>query len=48
MKTMWYVYVLQSLKDSMWYTGYTDDLKRRFENHNKGLEYATRKRRPFK
>ena len=45
---MFYVYVLQSLKDSKWYTGYTNDLKRRFEEHNKGLEYATSKRRPFK
>ena len=31
----------------MWYTGYTDDLKRRFEQHNKGLVYSSRKRRPF-
>ena len=30
---MWYVYVLKSKKDGMWYTGYTDDLKRRFEQH---------------
>ncbi|OIN96295.1 MAG: excinuclease ABC subunit C [Deltaproteobacteria bacterium CG1_02_45_11] len=45
---MFYVYVLQSKKDNQWYTGYTDDLRRRFEEHNKGLNYATRKRRPFK
>jgi len=44
---MWYVYVLKSKKDGMWYTGYTDDLKRRFEQHNKGLVYSSRKRRPF-
>jgi len=31
----------------MWYTGYTDDLKKRLEEHNKGLVYATRKRKPF-
>ena len=44
---MYYVYVLLSQKDGFWYTGYTDDLKRRFTEHNKGLVYATRKRRPF-
>ena len=45
---MWFNYVLQSQKDNMWYTGYTDDLKKRVEEHNKGLVYATRKRRPLK
>ena len=44
---MWYTYVLQSKKDNKWYTGYTDDLKRRFNEHNKGLSYATSRRRPF-
>ncbi|MBI2268716.1 MAG: GIY-YIG nuclease family protein [Candidatus Blackburnbacteria bacterium] len=45
---MWYVYVLLSLKDKRWYTGSSNDLKRRFEEHNKGLVYATSRRRPFK
>ena len=45
---MYYVYVLQSEKDKQWYTGYTDDLKKSFTEHNKGLVYASRKRRPFK
>lgn len=45
---MWYVYVLQSEKDNKWYTGYSDNLKRRFTEHNKGLVFSTRKRRPFK
>lgn len=45
---MWYVYILQSKKDGMWYTGYTDDLRKRIERHNKGLVYASRNRRPFK
>lgn len=44
---MFYVYVLLSLKDKRWYTGYSNDLKRRFEDHDNGLVYATRKRRPF-
>jgi len=32
----------------MWYTGYTDNLDKRIEEHNKGLVYSTRKRRPFR
>lgn len=45
---MFYTYVLLSLKDNKWYTGFSNDLKRRFEDHNKGLVYATRLRKPFK
>lgn len=45
---MFYTYVLLSLKDNKWYTGFSNDLKRRFEDHNKGLVYTTTKRRPFK
>lgn len=45
---MFYTYVLLSLKDKKWYTGFSNDLKRRVEDHNKGLVYATTKRRPFK
>jgi putative endonuclease len=44
---MYYTYILLSLKDHRWYTGYSNDLKRRFEEHNKGLVYATPKRKPF-
>lgn len=45
---MFYTYILLSEKDNKWYTGYSNDLKRRFSEHNKGLVYATTKRRPFK
>lgn len=45
---MFYTYVLLSLKDNQWYTGISNDLKRRFSDHNKGLVYSTTKRRPFK
>ena len=44
---MFYVYVLQSLKDGQFYTGYTDDLKRRVAEHDGGLNISTRPRRPF-
>lgn len=33
---MWYVYVLQSIKNNTLYTGITNDLKRRFSEHNRG------------
>ncbi len=45
---MFYTYVLQSLKDHRFYTGISNDLKKRVEQHNKGLVYATTKRRPFR
>jgi putative endonuclease len=45
---MFYVYVLLSLKDGKKYTGYTHDLKLRFESHQKGEVLSTKDRRPFK
>lgn len=33
---MFYVYVLKSQKHGKSYIGYTDDLKRRFKEHNSG------------
>ena len=44
---MYYTYVLQSLKDLNFYTGFTKDLKLRFEQHNKGLVESTKNRKPF-
>jgi putative endonuclease len=45
---MHYTYVLQSIKDGDFYTGYTKNLKLRFEQHNKGLVESTKDRRPLK
>lgn len=45
---MYYTYVLKSLKDGKLYTGYTRDLKLRFEKHGKGLVPSTCDRRPLK
>ncbi len=36
------------MKDMDLYTGFTKDLKLRFEQHNKGMVDATKNRRPFK
>lgn len=43
-----YVYVLESLKDKDLYIGYTNNLKRRLEEHNKGQSFATKFRLPFR
>ena len=45
---MHYVYVLYSDRDKKWYTGYTKNLKLRFELNSKGLVSSTRLRRPLK
>ena len=45
---MYYNYVLQSSKDSQFYTGFTKDLKLRFEQHNKGFVESTKTRNPLK
>lgn len=44
----YYTYILKSLKDNKMYTGYTKNLKLRFEQHDKGLVKSTKDRKPFK
>ncbi len=44
---MFYVYVLKSDKDGSIYTGYTNDLKRRFVEHNDRRNIATKHKAPF-
>jgi len=44
---MYYTYVLKSMKDGKMYTGFTKDLKLRFEQHEKGLVQSTKRRRPL-
>ncbi len=43
-----YVYILVSKKDKKLYIGCTDNLERRFSEHNKGQVDSTKRRRPFK
>lgn len=45
---MYYVYVLQSLKDKKLYIGFTSDLKRRSKEHKTGGSDSTKKRLPFR
>ncbi|MBW2340294.1 MAG: GIY-YIG nuclease family protein [Deltaproteobacteria bacterium] len=39
--------MLQSKRDGKFYAGFTEDLKLRFEQHNKGLIESTKDRRPL-
>jgi putative endonuclease len=47
MAMFYYIYVLFSKKDKNLYTGYTNDLKSRFEQHSKGQVRSTKERRPL-
>jgi len=44
---MFYTYVLKSKKDNKLYIGFTDNLNRRFSEHNKGFVQATKNRIPL-
>jgi len=44
---MQYVYVLRSTKDGKWYTGCTNNLRKRFSEHNDNKVTATKGRGPF-
>lgn len=44
---MYYFYTLKSKKDGKLYFGYTNNLKQRFEDHNKGRIESTKDRRPL-
>lgn len=45
---MFYTYVLQSEKDKKLYTGFTKNLKSRFDLHCRGSVESTKDRRPLK
>ncbi len=45
---MFFVYVIRSSRDGNLYIGYTDDLRRRINEHNAGENFSTKPREPFK
>ena len=45
---MYYIYVLKSLKDGKLYAGHTNNLIKRFKEHNTGKGISTKKPRPFR
>ena len=44
---MYFVYILQSIKDKKYYIGQTENVDDRLAIHNKGLVRSTRLRIPF-
>ena len=44
---MYYVYILWSPKSKIFYTGHTEDLKKRVEEHNRGLCISTKPHCPW-
>lgn len=44
---MYYVYLIQSTWKDFLYVGSTEDLKRRFDEHNAGTQKATKGYAPF-
>jgi len=45
---MYYVYVIKSIEKDFLYVGSTDDLKRRFNQHNKKQNISTKFYAPFR
>lgn len=43
----YYTYIIRSLKNNSLYIGYSSDLKKRLERHNKGLNKATKPFIPY-
>lgn len=44
---MYYLYILQSSKNSYFYTGLTKNIQRRLQEHNSGRVSSTRTHTPF-
>jgi len=45
---VFYIYVLQSLKDNNFYVGFTENLKKRYFEHQDGKVFSTKSRTPFR
>lgn len=47
MGIIFYTYVIQNKKDGKWYTGFTNNLRRRFKEHNDNKVSSTKGRGEF-
>jgi len=45
---MFYTYIIQGQQDNKFYTGSTNNLQKRFKDHNNGYVSSTKKRGQFK
>lgn len=48
LQTMYYVYLIKSINKKWHYIGSTDDLRKRFQEHNSGETRSTKAYKPFK
>src|SRR3989338_96953 len=46
-RRMYYTYVIQSKKDRRYYTGFTNNLRKRFNEHQESKNRSTKGRGPF-
>ncbi|MEK7580482.1 MAG: GIY-YIG nuclease family protein [Patescibacteria group bacterium] len=44
----YYIYLLQSLKNDTLYIGFTENLRKRLQEHNRGLNFSTKPFKPWK
>lgn len=44
---MHYIYILRSIKDGKYYTGFSSDLRSRLKDHDVGNVQSTKNRRPL-
>lgn len=45
---MYYIYILKSILNGTYYTGSTNDLKKRLVEHNTGKVFSTKRYKPWK
>jgi len=45
---MFYIYLIESLKSGKIYIGTTDSLRRKLKEHNQGLNFSTKRDKPWK
>ncbi|MDP3964237.1 MAG: GIY-YIG nuclease family protein, partial [bacterium] len=45
---MYYVYIIQSRRDSSYYKGFTEDIKKQLSRHNGKLQKYTSSKAPFR
>ena len=43
----YYVYLIHCRKNNKWYTGFTNDLRKRFKEHNSNEVFSTKNKGPF-
>lgn len=44
---MFYTYIIKSMKNNYLYTGSTNDLRKRFKQHNEGKSFYTKNNGPY-